>query len=93
LEKSREESEWMRLERDGDVKLKRKGKYGMDSRTVWFVVESKDEFDRLNALYPGRIKLCDRTFILDTQGKKPMPKSTQLHEIRQYHQGFHELGL
>ena len=32
---------------DGDARLKNKGKYGMDSRRVWFVVETKDKLDTI----------------------------------------------
>ena len=65
-----------------DKRLKNKGKYGMDSRTVWFVAESKEDQDRLQVEYPGKILLCDRTFVLDTQGKKAIANTTQLHEVR-----------
>lgn len=55
----------------------------MDSRIVWFVTESKEEQDRLTLLYPGRILLCDRTYIQDTAGsKKCVEGTTDLHEIR-----------
>jgi hypothetical protein len=82
LEKRGEDSEWLELERRKDIRLKRKGKYGMDSRTVWFVVETEEEYNELHAQYPGKILRCDRTFILDAQGKAAMPESTKLHEIR-----------
>eukprot|EP00956_Cyclotella_meneghiniana_P028855 scaffold68305_cov22-Cyclotella_meneghiniana.AAC.1 len=82
LETRHEESEWHDYEIRGDVALKRKGIYGMNSRTVHFVVESQEEFDRLNPLYPGKILLCDRSYTLDTHAKKPVPNTTQLHEVR-----------
>ena len=82
LETQHEESEWHDYEIRGDVALKRKGIYGMNSRKVHFVVESQEEFDRLNPRYPGKILLCDRTYTLDTHAKKPIPNTTQLHEIR-----------
>ena len=95
MEKRGEDSEWLELERRKDIRLKRKGKYGMDSRTVWFVVESQDDFNELNPQYPGKILLCDRTFVLDTQGKSSMPESTKLHEIRsiatEVPSGFHRV--
>ena len=56
----------------------------MDSRRVWFVVETKEEFDRLSLKYPGRILLCDRTFIMDTHAKKYISDTTLLHEIRSF---------
>ena len=48
----------------------------MDSRIVWFVVETKEERDRLSILYPGRVLLCDRTFIMDTYGSKKHVEGT-----------------
>ena len=55
----------------------------MDSRDVWFVVETREECDRLSATFPGRILLCDRTFIQDTQGsKKHVEGTSEFHEIR-----------
>jgi hypothetical protein len=47
LEKRGEDSEWLELERRKDIRLKRKGKYGMDSQTVWFFVETEDDFNAL----------------------------------------------
>ena len=82
LEKKREDSEWLEYEIRGDVALKRKGKYGMDSRTVWYVVESQEEYDRLSVQYHGRVLLCDRTFTLDTLGGKSIPDNKSLHEVR-----------
>ena len=81
LEKTQDETAWKQYEADGDDRLKNKGKYGMDSRRVWFVVETKDELDKLDAAFPGRILLCDRTFVLDTHSKTPLDKTVHLHEV------------
>ena len=55
----------------------------MDSRIVWFVTESKEEQDRLTILYPGRVLLCDQTYIQDTAGsKKYVEGMIDLLEIR-----------
>ena len=44
----------------------------MDTRSVYFVVETADEHERLAQQYPGRVLLCDRLFVLDTHDKKAM---------------------
>jgi len=66
--------------------LKNKGRFGMDSRTVWFVANSQSEHDAKKAEYPGvpeeRILLCDRTNIQDTLQEQPINRTTKLHEVR-----------
>ena len=52
----------------------------MDTRTVWFAVETKDEQDRLSLKYPGRILLCNRTFVLDTHSGKAVEGTQRMHE-------------
>lgn len=80
LEKS---TGWAEYERTGDEKLKGKGKFGMDSRYHLYVVETKEEYDRLSPQFPGRILLCDRaSFVQDTLGGKSIAGTKQLHEIR-----------
>ena len=81
LEKSREDSEWIQYENENDIALKRKGKYGMDTRTVWYVVEEKEEYDRLVVKYPGRVLFIDRDFVMDTFGKESIQNTSKLHEI------------
>ena len=56
----------------------------MDSRTVWFVAETKEKQLELAVKYPGRILLCDRTFILDTYkyDQGAIKNTTQIHELR-----------
>lgn len=76
------ESKWDEYERAGDYRLKEKGKFGMNSRRHWLAVETKEDFDRLNSKHPDRIVICDRSFILDTEGHKPVPGTKQLHEVR-----------
>ena len=83
LTRTEDDTNWARYERNCDPRLKQKRTYGMDSRTVWFVAEKKEEQDRLSALgYRGRILLCDRSFILDTHGKKAIKDTRCLHKIR-----------
>ena len=54
----------------------------MNSRTVNFVVETQEDLDRLAPEYPGKIFLCDRSFITDTKGHTAIPGTSQLHEVR-----------
>jgi hypothetical protein len=82
LEKKREVLEWLEYKIRGDVALKWKGKYGMDSHTVWYVVKCQEEYERLSVQYHGQVLLCDCTFTLDTQGGKSIPDTKSLHEIR-----------
>ena len=81
MEKSREDSEWIQYENENDIALKRKGKYGMDTRTVWYVVEEKEKYEELVVKYPGRVLLIDRDFVMDTVGKKSIPNTSKLREI------------
>jgi hypothetical protein len=82
IEKTAEQTCWAGYEEKGDVKLKGKGKWGMNSRTVNFVVETQEDLDRLAPEYPGKIFLCDRSFIMDTKGHTAIPGTSQLHEVR-----------
>ena len=43
----------MELEENKDPRLRNKGRFGMDTRTVWFVVETKEDQEQLSAEYPG----------------------------------------
>ena len=87
LQKTEDDTEWKELEDSQDERLKSKGVYGMDTRSVYFVVETADEQERLSQQYPGRILLCDRLFILDTHDKKAITHNgeaitTKLHEVK-----------
>ena len=82
LQKTRDQTEWQEFERNRDKRLRNKGRFGMDTRTVWFVVETKADQERLSVKYPGRILLCDRSFVLDTHAKKAVDDTTRLHEFR-----------
>jgi len=81
LEKTHDTSKWRKMEEDGDARLEQKGRYGMDSRRVWFVVEDEEEQQRLLAKYPGRILLCTRAKIQDTKGRKCVNESMKTHEV------------
>jgi hypothetical protein len=82
LEKTRDQTEWRKYESARDPRVRRKGRFGMDTRTVWFVVETVLEQERLEQLYPGRILLCDRTFVLDKMSEKAIEGTNQMHELR-----------
>lgn len=79
------DTHWGQYESDGDARLQHKGKYGMDSRTVWYVVENEEDRVRRAAEQPDladRILVCDRTYIQDTVGKKCITDTSKLHEVR-----------
>ena len=82
LQKTHGQTKWKQCEVDKDARLKKKGRFGMDSRTVWFVAETREEQDKLLVEHPGKILLCDRSFILDTRGHQAVDNTTQLHEFR-----------
>ena len=81
LQKNQDQTEWKKYETLHDVRLKNKGKFGMDTRTVWFVTETKEEQDKLLLKYPGRILLCDRSYIRDTHNEEAIKDTTNLHEV------------
>ena len=57
----------------------------MDSRKVWFLVETQEEYDELSTDYPGNILLCcDQNFILDTYKEKHISQTKQLHDVWSY---------
>ena len=84
LEKTPADTKWEEYEASGDARLKGKGTFGMDSRTVWFAVETQEDYDELSPKYPGRILFCNRSFILDTHKEKHLPQTKQLHEVRSH---------
>ena len=79
LEKTKNDTPWKGYEEQCNIRLKRKGVYGMDTRRVWFVTETEEKRQELLTKHPGRILLCDRSFILDSQTIKG---TNHLHEIR-----------
>ena len=81
LQQTPDDTKWKAYESTGDVRLEDKGKYGMDSRIVWFVVETRELYDSLSVEYPGKILLCDRSFILDTHKNVAIDGTTKLHEV------------
>ena len=82
LQKTEKDTKWKEYEETHDPKLRGKGRFGVDTLTVWFVVATQDDVDRLSVEYPGRILLCDRSFTLDTYKGKAINGTTQLHEVR-----------
>ena len=81
LEQTPAQTMWKEYEKNGDAHIKNKGVYGMDSRTVWFVVETLDEFNTLSAKYPGRIVFVNRSFTFDTHNAKSFNGTTDFHEV------------
>ncbi|MGB2447348.1 MAG: hypothetical protein ACPICB_06430, partial [Candidatus Poseidoniaceae archaeon] len=84
LQKTFSDTMWKEYEAKNDLKLKNKGKWGMDSRTVWFVSETLEELDHLKAKHPEyahRILLCDRSKIQDTVNHQSIKDTTLLHEV------------
>jgi len=87
LEKTDEVTQWKEYEKTGDARLKNKGRYGMDSRTVHYVLCDGDEdyegkLVEYSAKHPGRILFCDRRNIQDTHSKQPLNNTNNLHEVR-----------
>lgn len=84
-EKRYGDTEWKEYKDDGDVRLKNKGTFGMDTRTVWFAAESTHDQHVLEDMYPkltGRIIVCDRENKLDTHdGKTAFAGTAQLRHF------------
>ena len=76
------ETKWKRMEEEENIRIKEKGRFGIDERVMYFVVETQKDFDQLSVQYPGRILLCDRSVIQDTVLSKPIKGTNQLHEVR-----------
>lgn len=77
--------EWKALEAKGDyAAFAKKGQNAIDSRSLWYICETGEEQALRQAEEPShaeRILLCDRSYIMDTQGRKPIEGTTSLHEI------------
>lgn len=84
------ETKWDVMEKARDRRLILKGMFGYNSREMYFVVETKKDFDRLVDQYPGRILLCDRSIIQDTLQHKCIEGTMQLHEVRSIETGIPE---
>ena len=82
LQRTEEDTKWKEYEQTANRLLKNKGAWGMDSRNVYFVTESKEEFGRESQRYPGRILLCDRTKMKDTQNQQSLDDTNECHELR-----------
>ena len=61
---------WIKHEEDVDARIKNKGKYGMNSHTVYYVVETEARLEVHRYNHPGRILLCDRAYIQDTPKRR-----------------------
>ena len=81
LQRSKADTKWQQHEMNNDYRLRIKGTYGMDSRIVWFVTETIEDYNVLILLYPNHILLINRKFIPDTKGHKAINDTTKLHEI------------
>jgi hypothetical protein len=53
----------------------------MDSRTVYYMVETEQEYQEHIAKHPGRVLLCDRSNVQDTFKGKAIVGSRSLHEV------------
>ena len=83
MEKTRDDTDWKAYEENQDVKLKTKRRYGMDTRTMrGYLVETQEEYDALSPKHPGRIILCDRSFVYDTGTGNHIKNTQELHEVR-----------
>jgi hypothetical protein len=81
LQRTEDETKWKEYVRNRDYRLVQKGRFGINTRTCWFVVETQEDFDRLSVLHPNRVLLVDRSYIQDTQGEKAIDGTTLLHEV------------
>ena len=88
LQKTEKDTKWKEYEETHDPKLRGKGRFGVNTFTVWFVVATQDDVDRLFVEYPGRILLCDRSFTLDTKERPSMEQHncTRLDPLTQLFQ-------
>ena len=76
---------WKSLEEARNPKILKKETGSMDSRKIFFICETEAEIEELETEHPelkDRVLWCDRRYIMDTRGKKPIDGTTQLHEIR-----------
>ena len=82
LQRTEDETKWKEYVTNWDYRLVQKGRFGIDTRTCWFVVETQVDFDRLSVLHPDRVLLVDQSYIQDTQGEKALGPSVQLPALR-----------
>ena len=65
-----------------DAQLKNKGRFGMNTRTCWLVVETKEESEDILLKYPGRILLVDQSYIRDTDLEETQNRWKRGNEIK-----------
>ena len=56
----------------------------MNSRTVYYVVETEAKLEEHRYNNPGRILLCDRTYIQDTPKGRYIKGTHELHEVQSF---------
>ena len=81
LERPRGESDWIKHEKYGDARIKNKGKYGINSLAVYYVVETESKLEEHIYNHPGRILLYDRIYIQDTPNGGYIKGTHELHEV------------
>ena len=81
LQQTKDETKWKGYETKKEWRLRNKGRFGMNTRTCWFVVETQEQLEHFSLKYPGRILLLDRSQIQDALGEKPIDGTTLLHEV------------
>ena len=63
LTRTDDETKWKGYKNNNDERLKNKGRFGMNTRTCWMVVEEEYLFNMYSLDYPGRVLLIDRSFV------------------------------
>ena len=81
LQQTEDETKWKGYETKKEWRLRNKGSFGINTRTCWFLVDTREQLAYFSLKYPGRILLVDRSQIQDTLGEKPIDGTTLLHEV------------
>jgi hypothetical protein len=84
LTKTKYDTKWKKYKNDKDKRLKNKGRFGMNIRTCWIVVEEKKYYDEYLLRDHGCVSFLDRSYIQDTYKETAIENTTILHEVASY---------
>ena len=81
LSRTDDDTKWKEYTNNKDERLKRKGRFGMNTRTCWVVCEEKEKYDEYLSWYPVQVLFVDRSCTHDIHGEKALDGTTLLHKV------------
>ena len=66
LTKTEDDTKWKKCKDTNNERLKNRGRFGMNTRTCWMIVEEQDVYNEYLSRNPGLMLLLDQSCIQDT---------------------------